>query len=106
PKMQSPASAFMSDVVGASTSPVSGVRAKGNHLIVTLVKASPDFLARVAMPFFAAIPVNLPHDPNGVLTLPAAGPPYIPRRTPNKPIQRKAQPTTKGKPAHHPKPSN
>src|SRR2546423_15509456 len=41
PKMQSPASAFMSDVVGASASPVSGVKAKGNHLIVTLVKPSP-----------------------------------------------------------------
>src|SRR5260221_8227093 len=38
PKMQSPAIAFMSDVVGASTSPVSGVKAVGNHLIVTLTK--------------------------------------------------------------------
>jgi len=35
----------MSDVVGASTSPVSGVKAQRNHLIVTLTKASPDFLA-------------------------------------------------------------
>ena len=56
PKMQSPACACMSDVVGSSTSPVSGVRAKGNHLIVTLVKASPDFLARVAMPFLRGDP--------------------------------------------------
>src|SRR3954462_8394539 len=55
PTMQSPATAFMSDVVGSSSSPGSGGKAKGNHLIVTLTKASPDFLARVAMPFFAAI---------------------------------------------------
>src|ERR1700710_52117 len=41
PKMQSPAGAFMSDVVGSQTSPVSGVKASGNHLIVTLTKASP-----------------------------------------------------------------
>src|SRR5205085_11392279 len=58
PKMQSPSGAFMSDVVGASTSPVSGVVAKGNHLIVTLTHPAPDFLARVAMPFFCAIPAN------------------------------------------------
>ena len=102
PKMQSPASAFMSDVVGASTSPVSGVKAKGNHLIITLGKASPDFLARVAMPFFAAIPVNLPHDPNGVLTLPAAGPYYIASRTPNKSILLKSNPYYKGKRPHNP----
>src|SRR4051794_9269263 len=63
PKMQSPATAFMSDVVGGDKSPVSGVSVKGNHLVVRLTKAAPDFLARVAMPFFCAIPTNLPHDP-------------------------------------------
>src|SRR5438045_5543346 len=67
PKMQSPATAFMDDVVGASTSPVSGVKGKGNHLIITLTKAAPDFLARVAMPFFAATPANTAHDPTAVL---------------------------------------
>ena len=29
------------------------------------------------MPFFCAIPTNLPHDPNGVLAPPSAGPYYI-----------------------------
>jgi peptide/nickel transport system substrate-binding protein len=101
PKMQSPAGAFMSDVVGASTSPVSGVKAQGNHLIVTLTKASPDFLARVAMPFFCAIPANLPHDSNGVLTLPAAGPYYVASRTPNKSILLKTNPYYKGKRPHN-----
>src|SRR6476469_10710155 len=33
PKMQSPSGAFMSDIVGSSKSPVSGVVARGNHLI-------------------------------------------------------------------------
>src|SRR5438876_5912317 len=67
PKMQSPAVPFFSDIVGSSKSPVSGVKVKGNHLVITLTKASPDFLARMAMPFFCAIPTNLAHDPNGVL---------------------------------------
>ncbi|MDX6450296.1 MAG: peptide/nickel transport system substrate-binding protein [Gaiellaceae bacterium] len=101
PKMQSPAGAFMSDVVGASTSPVSGVKAQGNHLIVTLTKASPDFLARVAMPFFCAIPANLPRDSNGVLTPPAAGPYYVASRTPNKSILLKTNPYYKGKRPHN-----
>src|SRR3954468_8996645 len=34
PKMQSPSGAFMSDIVGSAKSPVSGVRARGNHLII------------------------------------------------------------------------
>src|SRR5437867_344942 len=86
PKMQSPATAFMDDIVGANTTPVSGVAVKGNHLIITLKKAGPDFLARVAMPFFCAIPTNLARDPNGVETLPAAGPYYIAERSANKSI--------------------
>src|SRR3954470_24306743 len=101
PKMQSPAGAFMSDIVGANTTPVSGVKVKGNHLIVTLLKASPDFLARVAMPFFAAIPPNLAHDPNGVLTPPSAGPYYVASRVPNKAIVLKSNPNYKGKRPHN-----
>src|SRR5256714_2274231 len=67
PKMQSPALPFFSDVVGSDKSPVSGVQVKGSHLVITLTKAAPDFLARMAMPFFCAVPVNLARDPNGVL---------------------------------------
>ena len=67
PKMQSPAVPFFSDIVGADKSPVSGVKVRGSHLIINLTHAAPDFLARVAMPFFCAIPTNLAHDPNGVL---------------------------------------
>src|SRR5215211_1812996 len=81
PKMQSPATAFMDDIVGADKTPVSGVRVRGKHLVVSLKHAAPDFLARVAMPFFCAIPVNLARDPNGVETLPGAGPYYIAERT-------------------------
>jgi ABC-type oligopeptide transport system substrate-binding subunit len=100
-KMQSPAGAFMSDVVGSATSPVSGVKVSGNHLVISLTKASPDFLARVAMPFFCAIPTNLAHDPNGVLTPASAGPYYISARTPNKSILLKTNPYYKGKRPHN-----
>jgi peptide/nickel transport system substrate-binding protein len=101
PKMQSPAGAFMSDIVGAGASPVSGVRVKGNHLLITMTHASPDLLARLAMPFFCAIPANLPHEPNGVETPPSAGPYYVASRTPNKSIVLKRNPYYKGKRPHN-----
>ena len=101
PKMQSPALPFFSDIVGSDKSPVSGVKVKGSHLIITLSRAAPDFLARMAMPFFCAIPTNLAHDPNGVLTLPAAGPYYIADRVPNKSITIKKNPNYKGKRPHN-----
>jgi ABC-type oligopeptide transport system substrate-binding subunit len=101
PKMQSPALPFFSDVVGANRSPVSGVKVKGSHLLITLTKAAPDFLARVAMPFFCAVPTNLPHDPNGVLAPPSAGPYYIAARTLNKSITIKRNPYYKGSRPHN-----
>ena len=101
PKMQSPAVPFFSDIVGSDKSPVSGVKVKGSHLVITLTKASPDFLARMAMPFFCAIPTNLAHDPNGVLAPPSAGPYYISDRVPNKSITIKKNPNYKGKRPHN-----
>jgi peptide/nickel transport system substrate-binding protein len=101
PKMQSPGLPFFSDVVGADKSPVSGIQVKGNHLIVNLTKPAPDFEARVAMPFFCAVPTNLEHDPNGVLAPPSAGPYYIASRTPNKEIVVKKNPYYHGTRPHN-----
>src|SRR3954449_4196752 len=101
PKMQSPAVPFFSDIVGSSKSPVSGVKVSGSHLIINLTKSAPDFLARMAMPFFCAIPTNLAHDPNGVLAPPSAGPYYISDRVPNKSITIKKNPNYHGKRPHN-----
>ena len=101
PKMQSPAVPFFSDIVGSSTSPVSGAKVKGTHLIITLSHPAPDFLARMAMPFFCAVPTNLPHDPNGVLAPASAGPYYISDRVPNKSITIKQNPNYKGSRPHN-----
>jgi ABC-type oligopeptide transport system substrate-binding subunit len=101
PKMQSPSVPFFSDIVGSSKSPVSGVKVKGSHLVITLTKASPDFLARTAMPFFCAVPTDLAHDPNGVLAPASAGPYYISDRVPNKSITIKKNPNYKGKRPHN-----
>lgn len=100
PKMNSPARPFLSDIVGSRSSPVSGVKVKGTHLIVTLARPAPDFVDRMAMPFFCAIPANLPHDPAGVLAPPSAGPYYISERVPNRSVTLERNPNYHGKRPH------
>jgi ABC-type oligopeptide transport system substrate-binding subunit len=107
PKMQSPAPQFLTDVVGEAdanagkAASASGITVKGNHLIIKLTRAAPDFLARLAMPFFCAIPTNLQRDPNGLNVYPSAGPYYIAARTPNRSVTLKQNPYYKGKRPHN-----
>jgi peptide/nickel transport system substrate-binding protein len=92
PKMQSQALPFMTDIKGAQAvidgqaSSVSGVSVSGNKLTIRLTAAHPDFLARIAMPFFCALPTNTPIDPKGVNAPAGAGPYYIQSRTPKSQI--------------------
>jgi peptide/nickel transport system substrate-binding protein len=93
PKMQSPGTQFTADVAGTQV--------KGNHFIVNLKKPAPDFLARIGMPFFCAIPNGLPHDPNGIEEPPMAGPYYIADWTKGKSLTMKRNPNYKGKRPHN-----
>jgi ABC-type transport system substrate-binding protein len=92
PSMQSPAWKFVSDIVGAKNvvsgkaRTASGVKVSGQKLVIELKDPAPDLTARLAMPFFCAIPTDLPINPNGVDSLPAAGPYYIKSRVPNQSI--------------------
>ena len=83
PKMQSPGASFIGDIVGAAavqsgkrTTP-SGVKVAGDRFSVTLLRPAPDFLSRIAMMFFCAVPENLPIDERGVKEVPGAGPYYF-----------------------------
>jgi ABC-type transport system substrate-binding protein len=93
PELNSPALTFVSDVAK--------VHAGGSHLVVTLKKPAPDFLARMAMPFFAAVPVGLPVLQNGVTTPPSAGPYYIASRELGRSIVLQQNPYYKGPRPHH-----
>jgi peptide/nickel transport system substrate-binding protein len=54
-KLQSPAISFLADVAS--------VRTQGSStLVITLEKVAPDFLARITMPFFAAVQTSTPLD--------------------------------------------
>jgi DNA-binding SARP family transcriptional activator/ABC-type oligopeptide transport system substrate-binding subunit len=61
---------------------VSGLRAQGDTLSITLVEPSPDFLERLALPFFCPVPTGTPFVGGGPRTGPdggiySAGPYYV-----------------------------
>ena len=98
PEMQSPASSFVGDIVGAerviagkATTP-SGVKVNGNVLTIRLSKVAPDFLSRISMMFFCSVPENLPLDERGVEEVPGAGPHYVASFDANEPILLKRNP--------------
>jgi len=93
PKLQSPASQFTDDV--------QSVVVRGQHLVVTLKAAAPDFLARIGMEFFCAVPNGLPRDPNGVDEPPMAGPYYIADWTKGRSLTIKRNPNYRGKRPHN-----
>jgi ABC-type transport system substrate-binding protein len=83
-RMSSPATTFMEDIAGAPAviagraSRISGVRALSpTRLQIRLTKNAPDFLARITMPFFSAIPLNTPIVAEGVNAPAGFGGPYF-----------------------------
>jgi peptide/nickel transport system substrate-binding protein len=102
PNMNSPVVPFVTDIVGLNAvvnkqaTTVSGVIAKGNKLTIKLTTQDGGILDKLAMPFFCAIPTNLPHDPKGVTTLPGAGPYYIASRDVGKQLVLKRNPNYHG----------
>jgi peptide/nickel transport system substrate-binding protein len=90
PGMQSPAVPFIADIVGAQAvvdgkaATASGVKVAGNKLIITLAQPGADFLARMTLPFFSAVPKNMPLDSRGVDAPASAGPYYVKSWTKNR----------------------
>lgn len=108
PTMQSPAVPFITDIVGAQNvvdgkaKTAKGVVAKGNTLTITLTKPGADFLSRITLPFFSAIPKNMPINPQGETTFPSAGPYYVKSWTKNREATFERNPNYKGDRPHNP----
>ena len=83
PFVNSPGAIHMRDIVGAADvlagrrRTASGVVARGNTLVVRFTRPAPDFLARTAMPFFCAVPPNLPSTAEGAGAFASAGPYFV-----------------------------
>lgn len=87
PKMQSPATAYMHEIVGADAAikgkaaTISGIRVLGPYrLQIRLTKPLGDFTARLTMPFFCPLLPNTPVEPAGIDNPPGSGPYYIAER--------------------------
>jgi peptide/nickel transport system substrate-binding protein len=104
-QQQSPAAPFIADIVGAQAvidgkaRSASGIVARGNKLTIRLTKVAPDFLTRIAMPFFMAMDrQSHPVDAKGIKApVASAGPYYISSWTPNSRLVMKRNPNYKGK---------
>jgi peptide/nickel transport system substrate-binding protein len=89
PVSHAPGAMHMRDIVGAAEvldgkrQTPRGVVARGNTLIVRFKKPAPDFPARTAMPFFCAVPPNLPPSEEGAILVPSAGPYYFREHRPD-----------------------
>jgi YVTN family beta-propeller protein len=92
PKMRSPAGPLVRSLVGGAAYAegrarhISGVRASGNRLTLRLVEPSSSFPHRMAMFFFCAVPVGTPIDPEGLPSVPSAGPYYVASYVPDEEI--------------------
>ena len=94
PKMASPAQPFIEDILGAKAvidggaTKASGVKVLSPYkLQIRLTKRAPDLLSRLAMPFFCAIPANLPINPDGISApVVGSGPYYIAKWEPKRAI--------------------
>jgi ABC-type transport system substrate-binding protein len=80
----SAAQPFVEDIVGAedvmkgNTDAARGIKVLGAYTLrIRLTHRAPDLLARLAMPFFQAVSVNLPIDQEGVEAPLASGGPYF-----------------------------
>jgi YVTN family beta-propeller protein len=108
PKLNGPVlhNGYLSDIVGAKAyaegraQHISGLVARGNTLRVRLVAPAPDFVSRIAMPFFCAVPIGTPLDPRGVRLVPSAGPYYVASYTPGQGIVLKRNPNYTGSRPH------
>ena len=106
PKLQSPSASFISDIAGAQavldgkTTSLSGVKVNGNKLTINLTKPNPDFLNRMAMWFFCAIPKTTSVDPSKEKPLSTSGPYYVSQWTPKRRIVLKRNPNYTGDRPH------
>jgi peptide/nickel transport system substrate-binding protein len=102
PQLQSPSASFVADIVGAQAvidgkaKEASGVTVTGNKLTIKLTKPAPDFLNRIAMWFFCAIPKNTGTDPDKEKPLSTAGPYYVESWEPKRRLVVKRNPNYKG----------
>jgi peptide/nickel transport system substrate-binding protein len=107
PGLRSLGTRYMDDIVGARAvqsgraNNAGGVIARGYRLTIRLVQPLGDFPARTSMPFFCAVPPNLPADPEGRGAFPGSGAYYVDEYRPGQRIVIKRNRYYGGKRRHY-----
>ncbi len=107
PDLRSLGTRYMQDIVGARAvqagraTSARGVVARGYSLVIRLVRPLGDFPARTSMPFFCAVPPNLPADPEGRGAFPGSGPYYVSEYRPGQRVTIRRNRYYRGKRPHH-----
>ena len=103
PRLQSPATTFIQDIVGAvavmqgRADAISGVRVLGRYrLQIRLTRAAGEFIVRLTLPFFCPILPGSSVDPAGMDNPPGSGPYYVAERIANRRIVLKRNPYYRG----------
>jgi peptide/nickel transport system substrate-binding protein len=108
PNVRSPGAMHTRDIVGAAdvlagrARAVSGVVARGNTLTIRLTRPDPDFPKKMTLPFFCAVPPELPTEPEGIgAPLHSAGPYYVTEYVPLERVKIRRNPHYGGTRPHH-----
>jgi YVTN family beta-propeller protein len=107
PRTHSPLARYLADVVGAGeymagkAKDIAGILATGDTLRIRLIAPAGDFLARLALPTFCAVPLNTPISRNGLRVIPSAGPYYVTSYTPGQGVVLTRNPNYLGSRPHN-----
>jgi YVTN family beta-propeller protein len=106
PRMEAFAGTVVADVVGADdymagrAPRVAGLSARGNKLVIRLERPIPDLTARLAAPYFCAVPPSTPVTRTGVDAVPSAGPYYVASHVPGRSLVLRRNPNYDGPRPH------
>ena len=102
PTMESAGRDLLRDIVGAGdymagrSRHIPGISARGNRLTIRLERPVPDLTARLATPFYCAVPPNTPIKRGGVDAVPSAGPYYVASHVPDRSLVLRRNPNYHG----------
>jgi peptide/nickel transport system substrate-binding protein len=108
PRMASYWAAHLDDLVGGAAFAegrarhIAGIVARGNTLTLRLTRRSATLPERVALPAFCAVPLGTPVDPDGLPSVPSAGPYYIAEQVPGQEVVLRRNPAYGGSRRGHP----
>jgi DNA-binding SARP family transcriptional activator/ABC-type transport system substrate-binding protein len=103
-----PAALFLENVVGAQAFTsgkarhIAGIQVRGGRLVIHLVHADGNLINRLALPYFAAVPIGTPVLASGLKTpIPSAGPYYVAAHAPGETLVLRRNPTYRGPRPRH-----